>query len=385
MAIQEKKFLSPTIYPLDKDVTRAWHVKYWVKDYTQGCLVPRKLTGDINKFDTLHEREVEAQKIIDALNSGYEPKNRGARKVKAVHVSRNFSDTVTLFKEMNKELSYSVTPKTKKDYEAKLHTFHIWANATGRINYPIGQFSKSDVREFMSWLKDHEKLANKTINDYKILLGTLYEEIIDKYEIEAKNCFRRVKCLKLQTQHYKPHPLQLRLLEADKLPKFNNLLYLYMQTIFHTFARCNETRLIKRINVDFESNTITIPATDAKVSIERQCIIPTRLRELFISHGVQELPPDAYIFSLVPDHSEPVENAYMRLQWDKFRKIHDIPNIYKIYGMKHTGSKLNAKIHAAPLIQKQAGHSSLQQTQDYIDIDMNDMKIMAENFASFTG
>ena len=102
----EKKFFNPTLYPRTRNIYDVWFVKYWVKDYKKGILIPKKAKGYLNHIDELDEREREAQRYIDMLNNNMQPPNaKGARRLLPQEAQGNFAETGRVLLEILENLS----------------------------------------------------------------------------------------------------------------------------------------------------------------------------------------------------------------------------------------------------------------------------------------
>lgn len=109
------------------------------------------------------------------------------------------------------------------------------------------------------------------------------------------------------------------------------------------------------------------------------------LLKQFMEENYNMCNPEHYIFSHggVPGEKLVSKNIF-GMRWNDYRKHFNIDASYKLYGSKHTGGKRVTKKTNAYITMEHFGHSSLQQTQHYInDLDKNELKFLQTEFPQF--
>lgn len=386
MEAPSKKYFTPTLYPLNKDIRKTWFIKYFVKDYTAGKLKPVKYYGQINKYATAQARIAEAEKIIQLLNQGIKPANvSGQKKIQPAAVAHNFASVVYLCENSLKNKQHEVCKKTVSDYASKIRTFKNYLEHENKSSITVGNFTKDDARAFIQYLKNLG-LSNKTCNDYKSLLASIFSDIIETNDLPIKNVWQRFKGLKEKTQHFKSWSVALENLYLEKAPAYSPQLYLYSMLIYYCFIRPGEIRQLKIKHLQLDYQAILIESETAKNSVERLVKIPDELFKLLQQYGYcQPQHPEYFLFSSDgKPGAVPAGYHYFRNLWNEFKKLHSIPAEYKLYGLKHTGNKKAGRVFSATILQKHNRHSSLQHTQSYTnDVSLVDMDYLAKKFPAF--
>lgn len=349
---------------------KKWFVCYDVACFITGRLLKRKYYGDINKYDTPEERQAECERIANLIKTGQElPNLRGARAKQKPPTLRNFASVVRLLENALDGRKSLVDKYTYNTYKSKFKLFSDWMDENGYKDLPIGAFTEQMARQFLSSIKE-KKYSNNTYNFYKIILGSLWEDVRKQLNdtLPIGNPWREIKTYKKIVQPYKIYTLELERKIKEHLPTYDPQLWLFIQFVHYGFIRGKEIQMLRVDDINFTARTIRISSHVAKNDTQRTVTIPNPLYEELMRMEIYNYEREAFIFSPAGKPSaEPVYKNYFRYRWNKFRLAFDIPSDYKVYAWKHTGM-VKAKESGIDLkdIQLQADHHSLDQMSAYL-------------------
>jgi len=360
------KKIFPVLYPLNRDLSKRWFIKYKVQCYTTGALVSRKYTGALNLIPDLQQRIELAEKYMAAIKRGEKlPDLQGQRTPSELHQPKSFASAIACTMQYLSTGTHGLRHATLLDYRCKCTIFCKWLQSSGHAQMTIGALSAVHVKEFMHYLKTERKLSNTTANDYKHTLSTVWQTFVVDGKITA-NPWKMVKDLRNDTQHMPAYTPEVERTISTYLPQHHPQLWLFLQFVYYCSIRPRrELRLLKVENIDFENGTITVPGSLAKNYKARTVIIPNVLLKQ-IMHW-QQYPLHYYLFSKegTPGAVRTGLN-YFGYKFEDFRKAYNIPTQYKLYASKHTNNRKMAMLFNAVVLQHHNGHSSLSETQKYI-------------------
>ncbi|MBS1579070.1 MAG: hypothetical protein JST29_05470 [Bacteroidetes bacterium] len=351
-----KKILSPKIYPLNRDMRKAWFVKWNDK-----AGKPRKLQGQMNNLHTLNERLKEGNRIIkEILLPGSTDEKRKDDLI------GNLSDLLDYKKPTLEQSSYA-------SFFSIVKLFSVWYRKARAADKTI---AASDYIRHMHTLGLHKN----TIRNRTIVLRFLCKELIEKGK-QVHNPFDNIKLKKIKAQSKLPfYPNQI----AELLPIIeveDKQLKEAVNFCYYLFFRPKELRHLKIKHILFEA--MKIIASDDVVKDDDNYLktIPLPLQHLILKY--KGLPPEYYIFS---ENGEPGHKILSRDNLSKrmtkiLRKL-NYSNRYTLYSWVHTGIK-QAAMSGIPVkqLQLQKGHHDLQMFDEYLkDLGVNDCVQLANNF-----
>lgn len=384
MTIEKKIFAFFATYNLEI-VGKKWFVAYRVPDYSTGKFKKRKYYGQINKYDSVEDRLAECEKIKSLiLQNKPLPNFRGSRSLQPVATERNFASVIFILKNVLKDRKININNTTYINYKSMILKLELWLKSVDLADITIGKFNEEMARDFLHYLKING-CANKTHNNYKLILSSLWKDIARnlKSTIAIDNVWIDIKSLKKNTQPFKIYTNEIEKIVEQKLPKFDKQLWLYVLFTHYGFIRGTENRKLKIENIDFENKTICIKSIVSKVSEQRIITIPQPLFAEILAYNFQQYDKNSYIFSSKGFPSEkPAGKNYFNMRWNKFRLKYKISDEFKIYAFKHTGM-IKAKQNGIDVkdIQKQAGHHSLDQVNDYLaNMNINSLDNLRDKF-----
>ena len=242
------------------------------------------------------------------------------------------------------------------------------------------------AREFLAYLKDTKKLKGKTFNDYKCLLGSVWHEY--RKHIDSDNPWREVKGLRKQTVSFKKYPVDLQVKIKDTLPGYDPQLWVFVQCIYYCGFRPNsELRLMRVKDLKRKRGIFVVREDIGKGYKARKINIYHKLLEQFEKLGWLDYNPDFFLFGRngQPGPEELPETYFDKL-WSKYRKENNIDPAFKLYGNKHTGGRKLTLQTDAYITKEHFGHSTIEQTQEYIDDDelsVGDLQFLQKDFPEY--
>lgn len=382
----------PELYPKDKNSNTLWFIKYQTEDFTTGTFKYGKYYGLLNLVADIAEREKLANEYIAIMKRGEAlPDCRGkkARSVAlgkvAISAQTNFADCIMLCHRYLKHKKHYVHPKTIVQYTGQINAFDAWLTLTKIKNRAIGAIARETCEDFLLYLKDELKLSNTTCNNYKTLFGIIWQQQVDEGRISS-NPWRIIKGLPNTKKHLESYPPELRAKIRDQLPAYDPQLWLFMQTIYYCAIRPHcELRLLKIKHLHFDRGLFEIPKELSYSGAVRLVNISEKLLQQFKDAGYHMADAEHYIFTRngLPGVQQAGIN-YFKNRWNAFKKVHNIPAVYKLYGSKHTGGKALTQLYNPYITKEHMRHKSIDSTMQYLNnLEVNELKFLQQSYPVF--
>jgi integrase len=385
-----KKFLSPTLYPLnrviDKTIKQQWFIKYYEEDFNAGGFKPCKYYGMLNNLPTVEERIKLAAHYMQLMRSGQRlPSHQGQKNMTTGTAQTINTNVIVCCKKFvaGKEIE-GIRTSTIQHYRSKVKMFETWLHTQGKQNLAIGAIDKETATDFLLHLKQRG-LSNSSFNDYRTLLGSIWNEYADRIQ---RNPWREIKAARNTVQHLKSYPVDLQQKINETLPAHNKQLWLFMQFVYYTAIRPHsELRFLQVKHINFTTGVITVPAAISKNHKARTINMFTKFVDQLKAENYHTYPADYFLFGLdAAPGAKPVSKNYFGIRWSNYRQAQNIPACYKLYGSKHTGGKNLTKKTNAYITKEHFGHGSLSVTENYIDdLDKNELKFLQVDYPEFAG
>jgi len=141
---------------------------------------------------------------------------------------------------------------------------------------------------------------------------------------------------------------------------------------------------LKADYIDLKNRIITIPPEIAKTGKMRKVTITDTLYKQLLKLDLQNVPKDLYIFSKNYKPGKVLLNTRdTGRTWSKLRKELDFPKEMQFYSLKDSGIVQLLQDGVSPeIVRDQAGHSSLEMTNKYIQISNNEANTQILNKSS---
>lgn len=334
--LSEKKFLSaPKLYDYNGDLTKKWFVGYRDSQGKQ-----RKIQKGINGQPTAKDRRLFAKEIIENLIN--------KEKARLYHKPRK---KVLDYVELRRP---SWTDKTYRGYLSKCTVFFEWLE-----NRPVNKDTiKLFFREYLMQRK------GKTYNNYKVQLSLLFREALN---LDTEYIFKDIEKRKDNCQtpvYFSTNQIEFL---SKQLKKTDNSLWLFTQFIYYCFMRPGtEVRLLKVGDVMLDEKKIIVHGDVAKNNKTRYVQIPLAFQKV-LEVELKDRDFREYIFHSGNPYKPLGNNTTRKRHMSVLKKNGFDTRRYKLYGWKNTGMVQAIKAgYPLKWIQLQAGHHSLEQTDNYL-------------------
>ena len=356
--MMNKKNFVPTLYPLNKDISKTWFVKY--KDDAGRFL---KVYGKLNSFSTVAERTVEANRIIkDILTPGEK------HLINRNELVKNLSDLLEFRRPM---LAY----KTYQDYFSLLKKFSLWYRNEQKTNKQICPGS------FIRFLFDNGHHKNY-IHKIVAVFNRFFKDL-KKSGLYRINPFEDVKVKRVKGTSKLPFSVEQKKMLQAVIGKEDPQLWFACEMEYYTYIRPNELRLLKIADIDFNTMLIHIRAQIAKDKDSAAVVIPKQLEPKI--KALQAFDADCFIFSKngLPG-GKPLSKNNFNGRHRAFTKSLGFGARFTFYSWVHTGIK-EAAMSNLPVkqLQMQKRHYSLDMFNEYLkDLRVEDNNELRFNFPS---
>ena len=360
---------------------KRWFLKIKVLDFNKGGFTWRKLYADINKYNTVEDRQIECLRLIDEIQAtGQYITNQGSRIINPHKEDLFYTHTILQVKNALEKRRIRVRQSTFSKYKGQIKVFENYLQKNNLTALPLGQFSNDIATDFLSQLVLKNSKSNNTYNSYLQLLKSIFSSFVrDKKIIE--NPFENIAPLPKQS---KPAPYfkdwQIEKIKAaviDESPQ----LWLFIQFIYYCFIRPKELRLLQLKHINFEAAQIFVPSHISKNGKNSYVTIP---QALFcqIKH-FEWLCLDSYLFAKNGAPGlYPVSVNWAKTEHKKIMLKLDFSEDYKLYGWKHTGAiKFARGGGLLKDLQLQLRHHSLEQVNTYLQgMGANESEFIKNSF-----
>lgn len=382
-----KVYFDVVLYPKNRSMEKMWFIKFKVPDYKTGKLRADKYTGLMNLEPDNDRRAKMANEYIAMFERGERPPLvKGARRLPPVGHSANFANMLATCLSFVNSKRGEVKENTRLHYEGQVNEFGRWLQNSGMQENAIGSFTKESARNFLNYLIEDRKLSNKSRNEYKRLLGCIWQDLIDDEKI-VSNPWRKIKRTTNETNSHLSYPVHLRETINTKLPDYDRQLFMIVMLEYYCAIRPHqEARLMQVKYLNSTMGTVTVPKHLIKGGKkDKTRIIPNQLWNLLQQFGYFDAEPEHYLFTTdgIPG-GKPVSINYFKVRWKKFREDFNISNRYKLYGAKHTAGEEMAA-HFSPFeIKEQMGHDSIRSQESYTKgFDYTKMQALRGKYPDF--
>ncbi len=351
-----KKIFVPTLYPKDRDMSKAWFVKYHDK---AGRL--QKKYGRLAHITTLKERLKEADRLIAEI---LEPDNNTATQRENV---------VSHLSQLLEQKRSGLALKSYQTYFYYLKKFSTWYNIAYKKN------KKIELSTYINYLQD-EGLHQNMVRKKAKVLGSWFNTLV-KRGLYAENPFADITIKKIKAKSKLPfHDNQLKEL-LPIIAKKDTQLRAAIDFLYYLYFRPAEIRLLQVEHILFDEMKFIATNEVTKDNDNYLKAIPVQMREHIYKY--KGLPPKYYLFGVdgVPGLKPLGKNSLTRRMTDILRE-HNYSLRFTLYSFVHTGIK-KAALSGIPIkqLQLQKGHHDLNMFNQYLkDLGVEDCVQLIENF-----
>ncbi len=263
------------------------------------------------------------------------------------------------FYKLTKEYGdYSVSRKMSSTYEKDGSVIKALLKEFGALK--LIQITTLRIQEAQSkWSKEGK--SNKTVNNHSILLGTMLRFAVERQYLANIPKITKLKVDKRRPEWFTEEEIEKILAAAEPFIRD------YVIVLLNTGFRASEIKRLKWADVDFKNKVINIEISKS----HRFRTIPmneTLFQHMF-SLYLRKSDKQVYVFEY--NEGMPVSDYYHR-----FKKLLDRLSIKgHLHKLRHTFASLLVQ-RGVPIyeVQNLLGHASVQTTQVYAHIRMENLK-----------
>jgi integrase len=347
-----------------KSYKKEWFVSYYVKNPQTGKLHRKKVK--VNRIKNINERKKFAKKLVLEINNKLQTGWNPFIEQEAPKAYTKLVDALkTYIKCKTKELPSDESVRTYKS-QAKVLMEYI-VNIKKEPDLLVISFDNKYVNDFMDYIYTVRDVENKTFNNYKTFCLVAWNWFIEKLYCKA-NPFESVTKKKVTKK-------TRTIIDAETRNRIKNYLlskdkkeFLAMVMLcFHGLIRPIEICQLKPEYFKLDKRIIVLPPEITKDDDDRIVSISNDLLKYLENLNIEKINKSYYIFS---EYFKPgtklINSRDTGREWSNMRKELNFPDKYQFYSLKDTGI-VQMLLDGIPAIEvrNQAGHSSLEQTNEY--------------------
>jgi integrase len=334
------------------------------------------LNPETDKMQLLKERQG-----INRLKSDKDKKHHGALLVKSINEFLNegwspFAPQIVnefdklklteVLAELLKVKAGSVRKRTSDHYIFTIRLFTEYLTSKNLTSIKAKDFSKTLAQGFSDHLIIAKKYKGKSHNNQIAAIKALFGMMAEREAID-KNPFLKIEKKSEGEGRVLFYNDKQKAEIKDYLIRNDHPMYLFVQFIYYCFIRPNELMQIQVKHIDFENQTIMIPAYAAK---NRKNSVVSIKDELFklVKDKYKNLEPDLYLFGkgLSPNITPVHRNRASKSHQEVLKDLKLSPDFH-LYDWKHTGAR-NFILSGRNIydLMRYMRHSSLEQTAKYL-------------------
>jgi integrase len=383
----------PKLFDAGGDLLKDWYVYFsFVNPFTGKLERHRRLNGLSKKkkevVDKMSAEDIEQERqhryevsirlieqIETDLRNGYNPYRESpyiySDEIKPLKRVAGAKTIEYYLREVEEHLTTGRRENTVKNYRIYLNNFLKWLTISQMDLLPISAIEHGHAERFLSSITVGGFKSNKWRNEHLSYLHRCFKQLMRLYPklllINPFELSEKVKHVRKKAALYRP---EMRKRINKLLPKYDQQLWLFVQFIYYTGLRPGiELRSLQVNMIHLNESILVLPAHLAKDGELRVVTIPEQLELQLRAMKLDKVPGEYYLFSNAKKPGPEIagKNYFMKA-WRKFRETYNIPDDFKIYSWKHTGATAadDAGIDRRR-IKDHLGHSTLQQTEDYLD------------------
>lgn len=337
---------------------------------------------DINRYKSDEYANTLLEAVRFALQEGYDPFVYEAQTAKEVQQTlapaayqKNWTITQALQYFLQKWGKRDNDPGTLRRYAHPIGLLTDWLTIRKMQNQPIDTLVDEHVEQFLQDGKDRYKWSNRTYNNHKGFLQTIFKFLVDKGIMRVNPCIG-IALKRSKSQKHKYYDQKRFEKLRDLLQQHDPLLYFAARIVYYLCIRSDKELKYFRVgNIFLDRKQVLIRADESKTDTDRYIPIADEiLPEL--EYLVNNYPPDHYVIGPGSRNKFVSENVpskihfgknFLSARFAKIREMAGFSNDYTLYGLKHTRIvHLKRDGGKDPDIMQLTGHSTYQAYSDYL-------------------
>ena len=347
-----------------KPCKSRWYVQYYVKNPATGKL--QRKTIKVNRIKSVTERRKYAKKLVVEINKKLETGWNPFFEQEAPRSYTKLVDALQYYlRHKQKELKSKDSIRTYKSH-VEILTNYV-ADIKKTPDLLVISFDAYYVREYMDYLYTERNIGGKTYNNYKGIAVGIWNWFIEHLFCKV-NPFLTVRKMQEEKKKRQIIDIETRSRIKDYLAREKKIEYLAMVMLcFHGLIRPKEICLLKPENIRLKDKIIFLTADMTKDKDDRIVSISSELMKFLEALNIESIHKDNFIFSTsFKPGKQLIDSRRVGKEWSKLRTALKFPSEYQFYSLKDSGIVQMLMDGISPIeVRNQAGHSSLEQTNEY--------------------
>lgn len=351
-------FKPAKLYDAEGNLAARWFVFYYFKNPVTGKY--QRFTEYISqKYSTRQQRYDHARSVIKEINNklhrGFNP-----------FIKQNKSVT-----QISKCLDYYLEAKDREirrrtyiSYYSYIKDFKDWLSTQHYDKMAVDAFNYNHAQEYVDHV-NRKNISNRTYNNTLQAIKGCFNFLVEK-EYILLNPFFKQKKLKLEETEIIAFTSDELEIITKNLPEHDYNLYVIALLIFNCFMRPQEIVRLKVRHLKEAGDFLQIGG-DVSKNKKNEVIQLTPAVKDAIKKLDLNFPGEYFVFGYkMKRNKREIAPTRVTEAWNIFAKKHGIEK--NIYALKHTGNGMALENGANTRdLQIQNRHSSLEQTQKYLD------------------
>ena len=354
-----EKFKLAKLNDCGGDLGRQWYVYYsYVHPETKQFQRFKKVIS--TKLLTKTQRHAAASQEIQRINKWL---REGNNPYDAANPRILLSDAFQLYLD---SIEHTIRLRSFYTYRNYVTTLNKYLEEKKQTLLRVNEFTHDNALQFMDWLKNSQKVSNRTYNNYKVHVKSIFTFLHARGYLDF-NPFNNIQ--KLEQEESEITCLtatELQIMKTKMMVEYPQLFNVAM-LIFYCFLRPQEIVRLKVENIDLVGQRIYLSGKTSKNKRTQTITIPDALMDHLAKLKNLDAPSNYYVFSkkLLPGTFQIAPTRIAEI-WRKWCDANGINK--RIYHLKHTGvgMAIESGMNVRDL-QLQLRHASLDETQKYLE------------------
>lgn len=217
--------------------------------------------------------------------------------------------------------------KTIQDYEGYLNVFKAYSSDLLRL--PVTEITQDHLETYMTTAQDEREWSNRTYNNTKGLLFTLFE-FLRKKKLIAINPAADIETQKTRPKAHTYYDRNLSREIKAHMSTNDPYMFEFCQFIYYSCLRPkSEARNLKMRDIDMDRRLIKVDGKTGPRYVPICAELYEYLKDI-------DAPPDYYLFGTSGPSTKQAGQNYFSERYKKVKLSLGIPPEYTIYSWKHT-------------------------------------------------
>jgi integrase len=370
----KKKYTLAKLVHHGYNMKKLWWVTFYAWDVSKGKKIRKRLSGALNEETTVAKRIALGEEMVRYINAelrqGKQLGTDVAERSSVTFGRMLLTDLVNWVKAEKKDKGYSEEYYRKFDSINKSLT--DWYEHEQFAPLLAKEFERNEADEFFDFLKRERKLSNKTINNYRNNIATIFNYIEKRKPgaFKVNPVFHIEQLRTYSKKHAAFTDAQLkRILEYAQARNGKDQYLLFIQFIYYALARPKELQNLKISDIDLNENRILFRAEISKNRRDEYVTIAPTLAAAIKQSNMMDLDRTWYVFGrdYKPGKYPIGRHYYGKINSKVLKALKLDDKDYTMYGFKHSGAvALYRATKDIKLVQFQCRHTSSTQTDIYL-------------------